>query len=165
MPSENRTPTASGKTSPWKRRSLIAALFCAGIAACGQDSPTRVEIKVAQSTVKNNQEFLVSTTLRNVGTDEQSMRIWSCSYPQQWIADNPAVHIAGAACKKNDVFRVRLKPGETYERALSIHIKVAAQRLAQKPVTFRLGFEPANYEKTGVGSPLWSNAITVDVTE
>jgi hypothetical protein len=144
---------------------LIVMLFFTGSAAYGQDLPTRVEISVVRSTVKNNEEFPVSTTIRNVGRDEQSLQIWSCSYPEQWTADNPDVHIIGAACRKNDVILVGLKPGDAYERTLSIHIGIAAENRTQKSVTFRLGFESATSKKTDIASPIWSNAITVNVTE
>jgi len=165
MPSEKRTERAPGEKSSWKKRALILilVLFFAGMATYGQDSPTRAEIKVAQSTVKNNEEFSVYTSIRNVGRDEQSVPLWSCSYPEQWTADNPAVHIAGAACKKNDVVQVRLKPGEAYERTLLV--RIGAEHRAQRWVTFRLGFEPPDHEKTGTASRIWSNAITVNVTE
>jgi hypothetical protein len=153
------------KSHPARDAWLIMMLLLTEVAAYGQHLPMTVEIGVAQSSVKNNEEFPVSTTVRNVGRDAQSLQIWSCSYPEQWTRDNPAVHIPGAACKKNDVIRVRLKPGEAYEETLSIGIGVTAEHRSQKSITFRLGFVPANPEKTGAASPIWSNAITVKVTE
>lgn len=153
-----------GKNHPRRGALLVLMLFLfIGMAAYGEDCPMRVGIRVTQSTVNNNGEFLVSTTIRNVSRDEQSLEVWSCSYPQQWTANNPAVHITSVACKKNDVIRVRLKPGEAYERTLSIHIGVAAEHRAQNSVAFRLGFEPVTSE--GTGSHIWSNVITVNVTE
>lgn len=132
--------------------------------ACGHDLPMRVEISVAQSTVKNNEEFSLSTTIRNVSKNEQSLQIWSCSYPDQWSADNPAVHITGASCDKNDIIRIRVKPGEAHERTLSIRVSIDAEHSAQKTVTFRLAFEPVTSEKTGIASRIWSNVITLNVT-
>lgn len=123
----------------------------------------RVEISVAQSTIKNNEEFSLSTTIRNVDKDEQSLQVWSCSYPQQWTTDNPAVHITDASCKKNDIIRIRLKPGEAHERTLSIHISIDADHSAQKTVAFRLAFEPVTSEKTAIAARIWSNAITLNV--
>jgi hypothetical protein len=162
---EKRTLRSYGKNHPGRDALPIVMLLFVGIAAYGEDLPVTVEIRVAQSTVKKNQEFLVSTTVRNVGKDEESLQIWSCSYPEQWTTDNLAVHIIGAACRKNDVIQVKLKPGESYERALSIYIDVAVEHRASKPVTFRLGLERATSKKTGIASPLWSNAVTVNVTE
>src|SRR5271167_4962264 len=87
---------------------LLLAIF-AQVAAYSQDLPIRVEIKVAQLAVKNDDEFPVSTTIRNMSAEEQSLQIWSCSYPEQWTSDNPVVHITPASCDKNDVIFVRLK--------------------------------------------------------
>jgi len=123
----------------------------------------KVEISVAQSTTKSNEEFAVSTSIRNVSSDEQSLQIWSCSYPWQWTTDNPAVHITDTSCKKNDVIHVRLKPNEAYERTLSIHVGIVVEHLAQRPVTFRLRFKSATSDKTPY--PIWSNAITINLTE
>jgi len=130
-----------------------------------QDLPLRVEIRLAQaqSTVKHKAPFSLSTIIRNVGTQAQSLQIWSCSYPQQWIADNPAVHIMGVSCKKNDLIRTTLKPQEAYERPL--HVGIAAEHPAHGSLAFRLAFEPVTSESSGTASPIWSNALTVVVTE
>lgn len=138
-------------------------LIFTGVTAHGEASSIIVDIKMVDSTVKRNDDLPVSTTIRNVGTKEQSLQIWSCSYPEQWIVDNPIVHITAVSCNKNDVVHVRLKPGEAYERALSIRIERSAEHQDQKSVTFRLGFKPDISEKTGLLSPIWSNAITLRV--
>lgn len=142
---------------------LMVMLFFAGMAAYGQDLPIRVEINVAQLTVKNNQEFPVSTTIRNVGRAELSLQIGSCSYPRQWIADNPAIRVASGYCMKDSITRVTLRSGEAYQRVFSMYVGVAAEQRNQKSVTFRLGFEPADRGKGT--SPIWSNPLTLNVIE
>jgi len=131
--------------------------------AYSQGSPLTVEIQPAQSTVKNDQDFLVATTIRNVGRDEQSLQIWSCSYPTQWKADKPSVHLRQVPCKKNSLEHVILKPGEAYERTLSIRVG-AANKDEQESIAFRLGFEPAGDAASSV-SLIWSNSVTVNVTD
>lgn len=141
----------------------VLSIFIGSVAQ-GQGSLARVEIKTARSTVANNEEFSVSTTIRNVSRGEQSFGIWSCSYPEQWTADNLAVHITPASCKKNDVIRVTLRPGEVYERDLSIRIGIVGKNRPQQAVIFRLGFKSAPPdEKTALVFPIWSNAMTVNV--
>lgn len=144
---------------------LLFILFFTGVTAHSEASSIIVDIKMANSTVKGNEDLPVSTSVRNVGAKDQSLQIWSCSYPEQWIVDNPIVHIPAVSCQKNDVVHVRLKPGEAYKRALSIHIERSAEHQVQKSVTFRLGFKPDISEKTGLPSPIWSNAITLSVIE
>jgi len=149
------------------RRAVLPVIlsFFMGSPAYGLDAAVKVEIRVVQSPVKNNEEFPISTAIRNVGGGQQTLGIWSCSYPEQWTADNPAVHIAVAACNKNDVVTVKLKPGEAYERTLSIHIETVAKHHEQKPITFRLGFQSASRMKTQDNPVVWSNALTVSVLE
>jgi hypothetical protein len=143
---------------------VFVSLFT-GAATYGQDFPLRVTISATQSTVEKNKDFPVSTAIRNVSEDEQSLPIWSCSFPDQWTADNPVVRIQGAQCMKNDVIRFELKPGQAYERELSIHVGLAAGYHTPAVVTFRLQFEPASYQNMTFVSPVWSNALTVNVID
>jgi hypothetical protein len=141
---------------------LILGLSLTGMTSRGDDLPMRVEIKLAQLAVRNNEEFSVSTVVRNISGGAQSLQVWSCSYSEQWTPDNSAIRLTPAACKKNDIVQVRLGPGEVYQRTLSARIRLAEPRIPG-PVTFRLEFRPGGSEKTGVS--LWSNAITAEVEE
>jgi hypothetical protein len=144
---------------------LILILFSTGVTAHGEASSIIVDIKVASFTVKADEYLPVSATIRNVGTKEQSLQMWSCSYPEQWAVDNPIIHLMAVSCNKNVVVHVRLKPDEAYEMAVSIYIERSAEHQVQKSVTFRLGLKPNIFEKTGLPSPIWSNAITLRVIE
>src|ERR1035438_1780414 len=105
---------------------LAALLLCvAGLAAYGQDSPFKAEIKLAQTTVNNYEAFSVATAIRNTSTEEQTLDIWSCSYPTQWVSDVSSVHVNLVGCKKNDLLHIKLKPGEACERAVTIRIQLS----------------------------------------
>lgn len=143
---------------------LMALPVSTEIAAYGQAAPISVSVRLVQSQVKNRAELLVATSIRNDGTAEQSLQVWSCSYPKQWRTDNPAIHIPDVPCKKNDLIRLKLKAGEVYERELSLEIRLDAAGHAPPAVTFRLGLDAsAVYEKPELASPIWSNAITASL--
>lgn len=140
-------------------------LLLNGAASHAENSPIIAEISAAQAGVKTNEIFLVSATLRNRSADTQFLSVWSCSYPQQWISDNPAVHVAPASCKKDAIVRVRLPPGEAYKQSLSIYFAGAAKYFAGHSITFRLGFKPVTAAGGKMSAAIWSNALTLDVIE
>ena len=139
-----------------------------GCAAFGQVPSFRAEIKVTRTEVENNETFSVITAIRNTGVTEQSLDIWPCTYPGQWIPNNPIVHVNEIACLKNPLVTIRLKPGKAYERTVPVHIELPSHRGRRGKVTFRLGYGT----KTPMGSwkpwpnipPIWSNPLTVIVT-
>lgn len=88
-------------------------LFCfGGLAVYGQSSPLKVEIKLAQTAIKNNEKFTLSATIHNTGNDEQEFEVWTCGY-LQWSVDNPSLHVVEEDCLKNLPYKVKLKPGES----------------------------------------------------
>jgi hypothetical protein len=145
---------------------LSALLLCfAGLAAYGQDSPIQVEIKPSQTKVNNYETFSVATEMRNTSTDEQSIELWSCSYPTQWVSDNPVVRFNLVGCKKNDLLTIKLKPGKTLDRVLSVRIELPAEGDPIEEVTFRMGFKTATSLIGHENLPNWSRPVTVSVTK
>ena len=152
------------------RMSFYILLFCISeLTGFGQNSPITVDIKPEQTAVEGNETFLVSSVLRNTSKENQVLKIWSCSYSWQWTADDLAVHVNEASCKKNTISHIELKPGEVYQRAVSVQIKqFGVGNSHSESVTFRLGYEDASQVKqvrpSSETSPVWSNPITVSVT-
>jgi hypothetical protein len=141
---------------------LISAF--ASATAYGQSQAMQAEIKSALQVVRSGEEFLVSVSFKNPSDEEQSLQIWSCSFPKNWLSDNPIVQIPDVPCKKNSPIWVKLKPGESHQDQLAI--KIALRPGAREPVAFRLGFQPLNFQgPAGVSFPVWSNTITINVTE
>jgi hypothetical protein len=151
------------------RNALITALlFCiGGLAVNGQSPQIQVEIKLPKTTVKNHEGFIVLTALRNISNVEKQVRVWSCSYPNQWGADNPYIYVPyDSDCMKNAFGLVKLKPGESYKRNLPVRVVLASGDSTPKSVTFRLGYvnERQWALSTNGSPPIWSNAVTVSVT-
>jgi hypothetical protein len=151
----------------YKHKGIVSALLVsfAGLIAFGQESPLKVEIKLAHATANNYEPFSVATAIRNTGTEDQTVDVWSCSYPTQWTGDIPSVRVNLVGCKKNDLQHLKLKPGEACERPLSIRIELPAGNGKPEAVTFRMGFKTATLEIGKENIPVWSNAVTVSVTK
>jgi hypothetical protein len=129
-------------------------------AADGQGSPIKIEIKPAQTAVKNNEDFSVDITIRNTSSVEQLLEVMSCSYSMQWTLDNPSVRLVREACEKNIPIKISLKPGQAFERAVLARVVLASGNGQSESVTFRLGFIGAASKPP----PIWSNHVTVSVT-
>ncbi len=154
-----------------KYKALLGTLlfYLAGWAAYGQGPSWKVEIKLAQTLVKSGENFSVVTAVRNTGTSEESLIVWDCSYAWQWKADNPAVQVGGVACLQNVLVRIRLKPGEAYERPVPVYVELAAGSARRELIAFRLRYENAathveSFHLPPQNPPIWSNPVTVIVT-
>ena len=141
-------------------------LFCfVAMVAYGQDSFIRVEIKPEHAKVNNYVAFPVATTIRNTGAAEQSVKVWSCTFPTQWVADNPLVHVNLVGCKKNELVVVKLNSGKVLKKVLSVRVELDPGGDPVESATFRLGFKAATFETGQENVPIWSQPVTVRVTK
>jgi hypothetical protein len=126
-------------------------------------SSLKVDIRPAQTTVRNTEHFVIHTKISNTSNEVQALQVWSCSYDQSWTSNHPRVYIYLVPCDKNLPSSIHLKPGEAYERELSVNVLLAAKELQQESLTFRLGFKPWIDPPVKSLPFIWSNAITVKV--
>lgn len=154
-----------------RRRCLFAmlAFCCAAQSLIAQERSLVAEITPQRKVVKIDEIFPVAVVVRNVGSTEQSLTVWDCSYPAQWLASNPAVHALAVPCKQNVPAIKRLKPGESFGRTVSLYVHSPSGRPNGAKVTFRMGYGERAYFGTQNFSPkvplFWSNAVTVLVTD
>ncbi len=152
----------------WCKVLMIVLLFsCTSYA---QESALRVEIKSEQRSVKTGESFEVTTQIVNISQKDQHLQIWACSYSDNWVTDNPYVHLNGEPCNKNFIGNVVLKRGEVYENRLSLNITVSAEEILVEEVTFKLGFKL--FDKTAkdevisdVSAVIWSNPMSMKIKE
>ena len=115
--------------------------FSATAATYAEALPLKVEIE-APAVSPNGREFYVIARVLNTGKDEQTLHIESCSYTDDWKADNPLILGPLAInCGQNHVVDARLKPDKFVEQKLLIRIRIV-EKFEEQPVTFRLGFRP-----------------------
>lgn len=145
---------------------ISSSLFClSACTAVGQVQALRAEIDLTQTVVLNNEDLPVTATIRNTGTAEETLVVWSCSYPAQWRPDKPTIKNQGVDCMQNVPGRIRLKPGETYTRR--VHLRAELRSPDRRSITFRLGYGTDAYFGTAELAPkspaIWSNVVTVDI--
>ena len=143
----------------------VAAMLMVCHGASSQEAPILFEIKPEKAIIHTDHDISVSITLRNTSKDDQQLNTISCSSSHSLLlsSDNPDVHVEQVSCLRKENFVLRLKPGETYDRTLSVRVSSPADYDGTKPLkeTFRLGFFTSGIPMQNVGT--WSNAITVVV--
>ena len=136
--------------------------------AFASDPLFRLEARVTPAIIADGRVFTANVTIRNTSQDEQSLQTTQCTYGDwNWKSDQAPLRVEyhpGAACEKNRVVYVRLKPGDAFNEALPILPTLPA---ATKSLTFRLGFDPRLGSGTSVQTlpSVWSNSVTVSVTK
>ena len=146
-----------------------AFLVTAGPMTQVKELPLRIESKTSPSTVHNKRVFVVDVLVRNTSKVEQVLQTWQCSYGDwNWTTDNRVVHVQereAVHCKKNPLVYMKLKPGETYERLLSIRAAAPVGEIMPQSVTFRIGCEPRLGYNLSTEAPLyiWSDPVTITI--
>jgi len=128
----------------------------------GESSPLQLQLKLARTEVKNNEEIIAQTEIRNTGKDEQSLYVLLCGHTQ-WSTDNTYVQVAAEGCLKNSIHKMKLKPGESGH--WEVPLVLSTRSSLPKSVTFRLGFQSWTDRKTPEVPQIWSNPVTVGVTK
>ena len=141
---------------------LISIFFFFVDNSYSQDSALRLDIKPEKITVRNGGAVSVMTKIINPGRIVQHLQIWSCSYYDNWIVDNPFVKLEAWPCNKNFFEAVTLKPGEDYANRLSLKITVPAEEILVEKLVFKLGFKRSADEQTSV---IWSRPIKMEIKE
>lgn len=125
-------------------------------------SSLKVDVKAAQTTVKNSEHLVIHTRISNTSNETQTLQVWSCSYDKSWTSDQQGVSLDPVPCRANAPIPIFLKPNETYERELSVYAWFRPKNLPQESITFHLAFKP--WIDPPVKSPfIWSNPITIKV--
>ena len=126
-------------------------------------SPLEAKIKLVQTAVKNDGTFSVSATLLNSGSNVWELAV-GCGFLDQWTSDSPFVNVIGEACARTIPVGIRLKSGETYEREVPVRLVLTAGGDQPQSVSFRLRFNDPTFSSNPKSPPIWSNAVTVNVT-
>jgi len=142
-----------------------------------------VMISVKNKTIRAGEPFDVSLHVVNVSQTPQSFYDMTCSWPGYWRSSNPKVDRPGLeVCYGNYGYTMTLKPGESYERTLSMSVPKGSGNTQ----IFKMGFSPSatspRYKRFGndmidqpasTGSTAyepskithWSNALVLQIRD
>ena len=147
---------------------LIGSGYCEGVVRLasgdsGKFQLLKIEAEIKQDSLKRDDRaavlvFNIVAKVQNVSNKEIELSAYSCSYMDDWITDNKSVDPEFINCKKNGLYAFVLKPGEIYERPLTMRIPVS---VTIEDVHFKLGYKAQRmtkgFERIPLeGQPFWS---------
>jgi len=121
----------------------------------GDTNSLRVVVIPSKTEVRIKETFKVALRVENPTTTNQTVRVWSCSWDEEWKTSNPNISWLGWACKKNGVKNVEIPPGGAYTNELEMLIP---EPISEKTFSFRMGFTPIDSKQT-----FWSGEVKLNV--
>jgi hypothetical protein len=142
------------------RYSLAALFFVASAVITKGETRESAENRLTVSICPNKKKvsigeyFDVVLRVVNSSNRTQSFGVMSGSWPQQWKTNNSCIAQKPWICFSNYPYTEILRPGETYERKLTVFVV----KCDASVVSFKLGFTPLDETST-----YWSNKVTVGI--
>jgi hypothetical protein len=110
--------------------------------------PSKIEVHVKE-------KFKVVLRVENPTTANQTVRVMSCSWDEEWKTSDTNISWIGWNCTRNFAKNVEIPPGGAYTNELKMLIP---KPIAEQTLSFRMGF-------TSIGSTniLWSNEVKLHI--
>jgi len=130
------------------------ALAALSAGAADADS-LRVVVTPSRTVVRIKEVFPVTLRVENPTATNQTVRVMSCRWQDEWKTSNTNVSWIVGECTRNVARNVEFPPGGVYTNQLEM---LVSGPISQKTVSFRMGFTPIDSRKT-----YWSDEVTLDV--
>jgi hypothetical protein len=135
---------------------LCLALVLSGVFANAADTNSlRVVVIPTKTEVRVKETFKVALRVENPTTTNQTVRVMSCSWDEEWKTSNPNITWIGWDCKKNNIHSVEIPPGSAYTNELEMLIP---KPISEKTISFRMGFTPIDSQQI-----FWSGEVKLNV--
>jgi len=139
---------------------LCLALVLRGVLAtfstrAADTNSLRVVVIPSKTEVRVKETFKVTLRVENPTTTNQTVRVMSCSWYQEWQTRNTNISWIGWICTRNVDMNVKIPPGGAYTNELEMFIP---KPIFKKTLSFRMGFTPIGSETT-----FWSDAVVIAV--
>jgi len=85
----------------------------------------------------------------------QSVRVWSCSWEEEWKTSDTNISYSVWICTKNFPENVEIPPGSAYTNELEMLIP---EPISENMLSFRMGFTPIDSQTT-----FWSNRVKLNI--
>jgi hypothetical protein len=137
---------------------LAFALSGAWVAySTNADDTNSLRVVVIPSTteVRINEPFKVAIRVENPTASNQTVRVMSCSWEEEWKSNNPNIAWLGWACTRNVALDVAIPPGGAYTNESAMLI---TEPISEKTFSFRMGFTPIDSKQT-----FWSDTVKINI--
>ena len=137
----------------------LALVVSGGLAAFStgatDTNSLRVVLIPSKTEVRVTEKFKVALRVENPTTTNQTVRVWSCSWDEEWKTSNTNISWIGWDCTRNGVRNVEIPPGGAYTNELEMLIP---QPISEKTLSFRMGFTPIDSDRI-----FWSDDVQLNI--
>jgi hypothetical protein len=133
----------------------LALVLCGGFANAADTNSLRVVVIPSKTEVHVKEKFNVALRVENLTTNNQTVRVMSCSWDEEWKTSNTNIAWLGWGCIKNNIHSVEISPGGAYTNELEMLIP---EPISKKTLSFRMGFTPIDSKQT-----FWSDEVKLNV--
>jgi len=135
---------------------LCLTLVLGGDFANAADTDSlRVFIIPSKTEVRVTEKFKVALRVENPTTTNQTVRVWSCSWVEEWKSSNTNISWLDWICTRNFEMNVEIPPGSAYTNELEMFIP---EPISEKTLSFRMGFTPIDSNQT-----FWSDGVKLNI--
>jgi hypothetical protein len=137
---------------------LLLGLMLAwsGVFANAADTNSlRVVVIPSKTEVHVKETFKVALRVENPTTTNQTVRVWSCSWNEEWKTSNTNISWLDWICTRNFEMNVEIPPGGAYTNELEMFIP---EPISEKTLSFRMGFTPIDSNQT-----FWSDGVKLNI--
>jgi hypothetical protein len=117
----------------------------------------RVVVILSKTEVRVKEKFKVALRVENPTTTNQTVRVMSCSWDEEWKSSNTNISWLGWNCLKNNIHSVEIPPGGAYTNELEMLI---SEPISKKTLSFRMGFTPIDSKQT-----FWSDDVQLNIIQ
>jgi len=129
-------------------------LVLVALAAVAHADPLAVEIAPATLAWRAKVPVVVVLKVSNPSKDRVSIKVWLCSWGDNWKSSDPELGWAPSACDKNYEKTEVLEPGGAKQWTLAMAPAPTAKAGIH---SLRMGFTP------GGGATVWSHPVAITV--
>ena len=115
----------------------------------------RVVVIPSKTEVQVKETFKVALRVENPTATNQMVRVWSCSWDEEWKTSNTNISWVSWACTINNDYDLTIPPGGAYTNELEMLIP---QQISNQTLTFQMGFTPIGSEKA-----YWSDKVKLNI--
>ena len=133
----------------------LALVLSGGFVNAADTNSLRVIVIPSKTEIHVKETFKVALRVENLTTTSQTVRVWSCSWNQEWKTSNTNISWLGWDCTRNVTRNVEIPPGGAYTNELEMLIP---EPISEKTLSFRMGFTPIDSNQT-----FWSDDVQLRI--
>ncbi|HSY18531.1 MAG TPA: hypothetical protein VK815_09370 [Candidatus Acidoferrales bacterium] len=136
---------------------LALALSGATMAFADSDQSSALRVVIIPSTtdVRIREPFSLALRVENPARTNQTIRVMTCSWDEEWQSSNTNVGWTGWDCTANFPIDVTIPPGGAYTNRFEMYIY---NLIPDKALPFRMAFTPI-----GSAKKFWSNEVKLHI--